>query len=83
MTYDPTLHVENISATTAKCVCPCGQRFLVDSIAEINLVYDTGRRLLRATCPRCGRLEDPCPFWVGARCDSVDAPVNRMSQYMD
>lgn len=83
MTYDPTLHVDKISPTIAKCVCPCGQRFDVDSLAEANLVYDTNRRLLRAVCPRCGRLEDPCPFWVGAKASSVDAPVNRMKEFFE
>jgi hypothetical protein len=58
MAYDPTLHVNKISAHEATCLCPCGQHFVVDAIEERQMVFDSERRLLRAVCP---------PVWSDGR----------------
>jgi hypothetical protein len=83
MAYDPTLHVNKISAHEATCLCPCGQHFVVDAIEERQMVFDSDRRLLRAVCPRCGRMEDPDPFWKAARDSARDPGPNRIAEYLD
>lgn len=49
--------VSYTSVTSAFCVCPCGNQFTCDSLAEENVVWDEQHGLLRGACKTCGRLE--------------------------
>lgn len=82
MPRDQILYLRATTPTSGIAYCPCGMEFFVDSLAEYNLVFDTERKRLRAVCPRCGRIEDPSPFWNGAKSGSIDPQPNRIKDLL-